>query len=170
MLIHSQEHTIDWSKINGIILDCDGVLTDGKIEIDDSGCHSRRFDMRDGLGLVRLQECGVKVAIVSSAPHTSILHRAHELKIKDAQIGVRNKLEAVMSLANEWGIEMRNLAFIGDDLVDLPPMLAVGFPITLQDAVEEVLEISCHTATKGGGNGGVREVCDLIINSKKSKP
>jgi 3-deoxy-D-manno-octulosonate 8-phosphate phosphatase (KDO 8-P phosphatase) len=163
------EKLIIWENIAGLILDCDGVLTDGKIEIDDSGIHSRRFDMRDGLGLVRLQEYGVKVAIVSSASHKSVVHRAGELRISDVQVGVSDKHEAVESLAKDWGIEMRNLAYIGDDLVDIPPMLAVGFPIALKDAVDEVLNISIFTATKCGGNGGVREVCDLIIKSKSYK-
>ncbi len=169
MSIHTPPAQIDWFQIDGLILDCDGVLTDGKIQIDDAGNHSRRFDMRDGLGLVRLKELGVKVAIVSSATHTSVIHRAKELGITDVKIGVRNKLDAVESLSDDWGINLRNLTFIGDDLLDIPAMVAVGFPVALQDAVDEVLKISRYTAKKSGGDGGVREICDLIITAKKIK-
>jgi 3-deoxy-D-manno-octulosonate 8-phosphate phosphatase (KDO 8-P phosphatase) len=166
MNLHS--NTIEWNKIKGICLDCDGVLTDGRVYFGDDGISLRAFDIRDGLGLVNLMKRGVRVAIVSSSKHASVKYRADELSISDVYISVLDKKIKVEEICMEWGITPDLVAYIGDDTVDINPMKLVGFPIALSDAVPEVKEISCWIAKKPGGRGGVREVCDMIIKSKEN--
>ena len=160
---------IRWHEVDGLILDCDGVLTDGSIQVDDNGITSRSFDMRDGLGLVLLRKAGVYTAIVSSASHRSVIHRANSLEITDVCIGIAEKAAEVERLSEEWKVPLARLAYVGDDLVDIPVMRMVGFPIALSDAMSRVLDEAAFIANKGGGKGGVREICDLIISSKESK-
>ncbi len=166
MDLSNNKITSSWRDINGLILDCDGVLTDGSILVDDNGLHYRRFNMRDGLGLVHLRNAGVQIGIVSSATHKSIIHRAKCLGITDVCTGADDKTVEVMRLSQQWGIATANIAYLGDDLLDLPAMRLVGFPIALSDAMPMVLAEACYIASKGGGKGGVREICDLIILSK----
>lgn len=149
-------------------MDCDGVLTDGRVYVGDDGHFFRAFDIRDGLGLVQLIKLGFRVAIISSSKHASVLHRAKELSIEDVYIGVVNKRAKVEELCRDWRILPESTVFIGDDTVDLEAMKLVGFPIALADAVDEVKKIACWVAKKPGGRGGVREVCDMITKSKEN--
>jgi YrbI family 3-deoxy-D-manno-octulosonate 8-phosphate phosphatase len=157
-----------WINVKGICLDCDGVLTDGRVYVGDDGHFFRAFDIRDGLGLVQVIKLGFRVAIVSSSKHSSVLHRAKELSIEDVYIGVVNKRTKVEELCGAWGILPESTVFIGDDTVDLEAMKLVGFPIALSDAVDEVKKVACWVAKKPGGRGGVREVCDIIIRNKEN--
>ena len=115
-------------------MDCDGVLTDGRVYVRDDGHFFRAFDIRDGLGLVQLIKLGFRVAIISSAKHASVLHIAKELSIEDVYIGDVNKRTKVEELCREWGISLEATVFIGDDILYLEAMKLVGFPIALSDA------------------------------------
>jgi len=149
-----------------VILDVDGVMTDGRIVIDDNGLEQRNFDIKDGLGVVALQMCGVDVAIITSKKSGSVRHRAEELKIKRFHEGVRKKTEPYEQMLAEMGIGDAQVAYVGDDLVDLSLMKRVGMPIAVADAVPEVRDAAAYVTMARGGHGAVREAAEMILKAQ----
>jgi 3-deoxy-D-manno-octulosonate 8-phosphate phosphatase (KDO 8-P phosphatase) len=149
-----------------VILDVDGVMTDGRIVIDDNGVEQRNFDIKDGLGVVALQMCGIEVAIITSKKSGSVRHRAEELKIKRFHEGIRKKSEPYEQMLAEIGIGDAQVAYVGDDLVDLGLMKRVGLPIAVADAVDEVREAAAYVTRRPGGRGAVREAAELILQAQ----
>jgi 3-deoxy-D-manno-octulosonate 8-phosphate phosphatase (KDO 8-P phosphatase) len=149
-----------------VILDVDGVMTDGRIVIDDNGVESRNFDIKDGLGVVALQMCGVECAIITSKSSVAVRHRAEELKIKRLYQGIRKKTEPYEAMLAEIGLSDAQVAYVGDDLVDLSMMKRVGFPVAVADAVDEVREAAVYVTKAPGGRGAVREVAELILKAQ----
>lgn len=152
-----------FKKVKLLALDVDGVLTDGGVYIAGDGTEFRCFDIKDGLGLKRVMEAGIEVAIISSGTCKSVLHRARQLGIKEVHIGVEDKLDVLKSICSAKQISLEDVCYIGDDLPDLPVMMAVGLACAPADAVEEVKEISDVITTESGGKGVVRRVCNLIL-------
>jgi len=150
-------------NIRLLALDSDGVLTDGGVYVLEDGTEFRRFDIKDGLALKRLLACGIQVAIISTSIATPVAHRAASLGITHVYLGVENKLETVQNLCVESGLSLDQVAYVGDDLTDLPVLSAVGFPCAPADAVEEVRFSALYVTSQLGGHGAVREVCDLLI-------
>ena len=146
-----------------VILDVDGVMSDGRIVVDDNGVESRNFDIKDGLGVVALQMSGVECAIITSKKSGAVRHRAEELKIKRFHEGVRKKTEPHEAMLKEMGITDEQVCYVGDDLVDLSLMKRVGFPVAVADAVDEVKQVAAYTTRARGGHGAVREVAELIL-------
>ena len=155
----------DFTQIKALLLDSDGVLTDGGVYIDASGQQMRRFDIKDGLGLVRLQRAGIRVGIISASPATPVLERAKSLGIEHAYVGESDKVGRAKQLLAAWQIAPSNTAFMGDDLADKALLDLVGFPITVSDASSGIRAMSniCYMTQAPGGKGAVREVCDLIL-------
>ena len=149
-----------------VILDVDGVMTDGRIVIDDNGLEQRNFDIKDGLGVVALQMTGVEVAIITSKKSGSVRHRAEELKIKRFHEGIRKKTEPYEQILAEMGIGDAQVAYVGDDLVDLAMMKRVGLPIAVADAVDEVREAAAFVTRARGGHGAVREAAEMILKAQ----
>lgn len=149
-----------------VILDVDGVMTDGRIVIDDNGLEQRNFDIKDGLGVVALQMSGVEVAIITSKKSGSVRHRAEELKIKRFHEGIRKKTEPYEQMLAEMGIGDAQVAYVGDDLVDLSMMKRVGLPIAVADAVDEVREAAAWVTRAPGGRGAVREAAEMILKAQ----
>jgi 3-deoxy-D-manno-octulosonate 8-phosphate phosphatase (KDO 8-P phosphatase) len=149
-----------------VILDVDGVMTDGRIVIDDNGLEQRNFDIKDGLGVVALQMTGVEVAIITSKKSGSVRHRAEELKIKRFHEGIRKKTEPYEQMLAEMGITDAQVAYVGDDLVDLSMMKRVGLPIAVADAVDEVREAAAYVTRAPGGRGAVREAAEMILKAQ----
>jgi 3-deoxy-D-manno-octulosonate 8-phosphate phosphatase (KDO 8-P phosphatase) len=149
-----------------VILDVDGVMTDGRIVIDDNGLEQRNFDIKDGLGVVALQMTGVEVAIITSKKSGSVRHRAEELKIKRFHEGIRKKTEPYEQMLAEMGISDAQVAYVGDDLVDLSLMKRVGLPIAVADAVDEVREAAAWVTRAPGGRGAVREAAEMILKAQ----
>jgi 3-deoxy-D-manno-octulosonate 8-phosphate phosphatase (KDO 8-P phosphatase) len=149
-----------------VILDVDGVMTDGRIVIDDNGLEQRNFDIKDGLGVVALQMTGVEVAIITSKKSGSVRHRAEELKIKRFHEGIRKKTEPYEQMLAEMGIGDAQVAYVGDDLVDLSMMKRVGLPIAVADAVDEVREAALYVTRAPGGRGAVREAAEMILKAQ----
>jgi len=145
-----------------LCLDVDGVLTDGYLYWNDSGLWSQRFSVRDGFGIKLLQDAGVEVAILSGGDVRSARARAESLKIRHAYFGVADKLASFEELGRRLGVSAAETAFIGDELIDVPLIRHVGFGATVPDAVDEVREAARYVTRSPGGNGAVREVCDLI--------
>ena len=158
----------NFSQIKALLLDSDGVLTDGGVYIGNEGQQMRRFDIKDGLGLVRIQRAGIHVAIISASPATPVLERAKTLGIEHAYVGEKDKVERAKVLLEKWQVALKDTAFIGDDLSDLALLKIVGYPISVADAssgIQSNNEI-CYTTKSRGGYGAVREVCDLILGPK----
>ncbi len=153
------------SKLRLLILDVDGVMTDGRIIIDDNGVESKSFDVRDGHGIKMLQRAGVEVAIITGRKSEVVLRRAGELGIKHVHQRSLNKLETFEKLKGELGLVDEQAAFVGDDLVDLPVMRRVGLSVAVADADKEVCARAHWVTRNGGGRGAVREVTDLILKA-----
>lgn len=146
-----------------VILDVDGVMTDGRIIIDDNGVESRNFDIKDGFGVVALQMLGIEVAIITSKKSATVAKRAQELKIKRYYEGVKRKTEPYEEILNDMKITDAQVCYIGDDLMDLSIMKRVGFPVAVADAVEEVKQAAAYVTNARGGYGAVRETAELVL-------
>lgn len=153
-------------KIKIVISDVDGVLTDGSIIIDANGDESKTFNARDGSGIKYLQRVGIKFAIISGRKAMAVEHRANELGIKDVYLGAKKKLEPYRQILSEHNLNDDEVCYIGDDLVDIPIMLKVGFPVAVFDAVDEVRNIAAYITNAEGGKGAVREVIEKIIKEQ----
>ena len=154
------------SKLRLLILDVDGVMTDGRIFIDNNGVESKAFHVRDGHGIKMLQRTEVEVAIITGRKSDVVLKRAEELGIKHVYQRSRNKLETYELLKQQLGVTDAESAFVGDDLVDLPVMRRVGLAVAVADADKEVCARAHWVTENGGGRGAVREVTDLIIKAR----
>ena len=154
--------------IVAVFFDCDGVFTDGKITFDGEGRESRTYDMQDGMGVTLLREAGIYVAVMSSSYGGSIEKRMEMLKVENCYTAVKNKAELMQTVCEAEGLDLSNVAFVGDDLVDVPPMEIVGYPIAVANAVPTVKEIAKVITKKSGGAGAVREIAESIIGEKKS--
>ena len=150
------------SNISLLILDVDGVLTDGGIIRDDTGQQIKRFHVRDGAGIVLWRRIGRDVAIITGKESAVVSHRAEELGIQHVYQNVGNKLEAYDQVKDELGISDSQIAYIGDDLPDLPVMRRVAAPIAVADAVEEVRAVAKYTTKYPGGYGAVRDAIEFL--------
>ena len=153
------------AKIKLLLLDVDGVLTDGRIIYDNHGNELKAFDVKDGHGLKMLQRAGIKVGIITGRSSAVVARRAEELGIKILYQGALQKLEPYREILSDLKITDEQVAYVGDDVVDLPILQRVGFSATVADAVPEVLPLVDYVASRCGGRGAVREVCDLLLRS-----
>lgn len=153
-------------RIKLLLLDVDGVLTDGKIVYDGNGNEIKAFDVKDGHGIKLLLRSGVKVGIITSRESAVVAKRAEELGIAIVYQGAREKLFAFKEILSKVGLKEDDTAFIGDDLIDIPILRKVGFSAAVSDAVDEVKEVVDYVTTKRGGRGAVREVCELLLKVK----
>ncbi len=145
-----------------LILDCDGVLTDGGIIRDDNGQQIKRFHVRDGAGIVFWKRLNKDLAIITGKESEVVNHRAAELGITHVFQNVANKLEAYTELLEELGISDEHVAYVGDDLPDLPVMRRVAYPIAVADAAEEVRAVAKYTTKFPGGYGAVRDAIEHL--------
>ncbi len=144
-------------------LDIDGVLTDGGVSWDSEGGVSRRFDIKDGLGIVRLLEAGGLVAVISSSTSEVGLPRLSALGITEIHTGVSDKAEVLTDVLARHQIAPESAAYLGDDLPDLGCFGVVGHPVAPSDAVAAVRARASYVTRALGGRGAVREVCDLML-------
>ncbi len=146
-----------------LILDVDGVLTDARLYFDNDGVEYKSFHSRDGLGLRLLQQTGVEIAVISGRKSKSVALRMKMLGIDHVYQGYDNKREAFVDIMRKTGMQAVNIAYVGDDLIDLPIMTKVGLSIAVCDANFAVKENAHWCTTLSGGQGAVREVCDMIM-------
>ena len=151
------------SRIKLLLLDVDGVLTDGRIYVDNNGVESKTFDVKDGHGLKLVQRAGIKVGLITGRQSEVVNYRAKELGIGMVFQGVKNKLEVYAKILADLGLRDEEVAYMGDDLVDLPVLRRVGFSATVQDASEEVKPFVHYISRLKGGRGAVRELCEHIL-------
>lgn len=150
-------------KLRLLLLDVDGVLTDGRIVYDDNGVETKAFDVKDGHGLKLLQRAGIQVGIITGRSSNVVLHRAKELGIDIVFQGAKIKLEPYEQILAEQSLSDEEVAYVGDDIVDLPILRRVGFSATVSDAVEDLYPFVHYVTRRPGGRGAVREVCDYIL-------
>lgn len=150
-------------KVKLLLLDVDGVLTDGRIVIDNNGVESKAFDVRDGHGLKMLQRAGVRIGIITGRSSRVVERRAAELGIEILHQGAKDKLEPYRRVLAELELADNEVAYVGDDVVDLPILRRVGFAATVADACEHVKPFVHYVCQKAGGRGAVREICELLL-------
>ena len=153
-----------------LILDVDGVLTDGRLYFDAKGETLKVFHVRDGHGLKMAQRAGIELAFVSGRRSDAAYHRAKELGISRFHEGVRDKVAVLEEMMAAMQIEASQVAAVGDDLVDLPIMGRAGLAVAVADAVPEVIAAAHWVTNNPGGRGAVREVCDLVLKAKGKWP
>lgn len=154
------------AKIRVLILDVDGVLTDGRIVIDDDGKESKFFDVRDGHGLKMLLSSGVDVIFMTGRKSQVVEHRAKDLGVGEVHQGIWDKLACYEGILKRRTLTDEEVAFMGDDIVDVSVLQRVGFSATPADAEEEAKAVAHYVAEKRGGRGAVREICALILKAK----
>ena len=150
-------------NIKTLILDVDGVLTDGHILINERGEESKSFHVRDGQGLRLVMQAGIEVIIMSGRKSNAVSHRAKELGIRDVYQGVKDKGALLKKLIKQKKIESEHLCCIGDDLADLPLFHQAALSIAVADAAPEVRHEAGIITESGGGKGAVREACEMIL-------
>lgn len=153
-------------KVKLLLLDVDGILTDGSITYSDEGIELKTFNSKDGFGLNLVRKAGVEVGIITARSSQALIRRCQDLKIDHLYQGRRNKVETFQEVIAELGLTASEVAYMGDDWLDLPLLARVGFSATVADALAEVKEVTHFTSRFNGGQGGVREVCDLIVEAK----
>ncbi|HEX8267907.1 MAG TPA: HAD hydrolase family protein [Pyrinomonadaceae bacterium] len=154
------------ARIKLLLMDCDGVLTDGRITLLTGGDEQKTFHVRDGHGLVLLHRAGLRSGIISGRRSSLVDRRAKELGIEFVRQGTWNKIEDFEEILGQAGTALEETAFVGDDVTDIPLMLRVGLAVAVADAVPETKQ-AAHLITKeNGGNGAVREVTDLILQAQ----
>jgi 3-deoxy-D-manno-octulosonate 8-phosphate phosphatase (KDO 8-P phosphatase) len=154
------------SKLKLLILDIDGVLTDGRLFFDNEGNEYKCFHARDGHGIKLLRQTGVEVAVISGRKSQSVAIRMKMLGVEYVYQGYENKRGAFAEILEKTGVAPEHSAFIGDDVLDLPVMSRVGLSIAVNDANFAVKERADWCTSLPGGQGAVREVCDLIMQAQ----
>ncbi len=152
-------------QIKLLLLDVDGVLTDGAITYTDSGEQIKCFYSKDGLGLRLLMDAGIKVGIVTGRTSKALTHRCRNLGIDLIFDGIKDKSLALDQIVSQTGIPAYHIGFAGDDLIDLPAMSRAGVCFAVADAVEEVRNRADYICRLPGGRGAVREICEAILKA-----
>lgn len=156
-------------KLKGIkmlILDVDGVMTDGGIIMDSQGNELKKFNVRDGHGIKVIQRYGIKVAILTGRKSKVVEYRAKDLDIKDVYQKVFNKKEVFEKILVKHKLSANEVAYMGDDIIDIPVLKRVGFSAAVADAVDVVKKSVDYIAKNRGGNGAVREICEMILKAQ----
>ena len=146
-----------------LVLDVDGVLTDGRLYFDNSGNEMKAFSTRDGLGMRSLQACGIELALITGRQSEIVKRRAEQLGIAHVYQGSNDKLDAYLHLLGKTGMEEQQVCYAGDDWIDLPVLQRVGLAVTVADADQAVRDSVHWVTSREGGKGAVREICNLIL-------
>lgn len=151
------------AQLRLVAFDVDGVFTDGRFYLSDDGIETKAFHTQDGFGIRRLIDSGIEVAVISGRNSGAVEKRMEELGVAHVVLGCKDKVAAMDDLAASLGIEVRDCAFVGDDMPDLALLGHVGFSVAVANAVQVVQERCDYITRKPGGAGAVREVCDLVV-------
>ncbi len=153
-------------EIKLLLLDVDGVLTDGSLIYSHEGKESKAFNTQDGFGLRMLQDAGVEVGFITARSSEALDRRSQDLKIAHLYQGAMNKLEAYKEIINKTGYKPFEIAYMGDDWLDMVLLKRVGLAVAPANAVQEVMEMVHYTTEQTGGHGAVRELCALILEAQ----
>lgn len=162
MLLHERA-----SKIRLVLMDVDGVLTDGRIIYDNFGDELKFFDVQDGFGLNMLARADIKTAIVTAKKSKVVKRRAKDIGIRHLFMNIREKGKIYYQLMNKYNLSHENICCIGDDLLDAPMMKKAGLAVSVPNAVAEIKQMAHYITQRPGGRGAVREVAELILKSQQ---
>lgn len=154
------------AAIKLLILDVDGVLTNGQIVFGREGELLKKFHAQDGMGIALAQKAGLKIAIITGRDSEMVKLRSVELAIGDVYQGAMSKTQALAELMTKYDLQAEEIAYLGDDLNDLPVMVRIGLPCAVSNAVSEVKEHATFVTHCCGGNGAVREVIEYILKAQ----
>ncbi len=149
-----------------LLLDVDGVLTDGKLYVSSDGSEAKTFDIRDGSGVKLAQMAGLTVGWITGRASPATAQRARELAVDWLIQGSNDKASGVLEVQRKAGVAPEQICYVGDDLLDIPALKVVGFPVAVADAPAEVRERARYVTRANGGNGAVREVVELIVKTQ----
>ena len=149
-----------------IILDVDGTMTDGKISYDNNGIEIKSFNVKDGMAIAQAIKYGIKVAIITGRNSKIVENRASELGITDIYQGVGNKIATLDKLLEKYNYNYKNVAYMGDDINDIPAMMRANYVGITADAVSDIKEFSHFKSRYNGGYGAVREFIEVILKAK----
>jgi len=155
--------TTGLERIKLLLLDVDGVMTDGRIIYVNDGGEAKAFDVKDGHGLKLIQRAGIQVGIITGRHSDIVARRAAELGIELVYQGIKDKRLPFREILEKLGLEPSEVAYVGDDVVDLPVLRQVGFSATVADAVDDVKAYVDFVTSRPGGRGAVREICDFLL-------
>jgi len=153
-------------KVKLLLLDVDGVLTDGRIIYDSTGRDMKFFDVHDGLGVTLLKKAGIPTILVTAKGSEAIKPRALDMKVDEVFADITPKSQVLDKVVNKYGVTYNEVCFVGDDLVDLCVMKRVGFPVAVCNAAAEIKKAAVYVTSKSGGRGAVREVAELLLKSQ----
>lgn len=153
-------------KVKVLVLDVDGVLTDGRIVYGNHGEEIKNFDVNDGLGIIMVKRAGLKCVILTAKASKVVTKRAKELKIDKVYHNFHYKIEALHMICRRFKVKEDQICFVGDDVIDIPVLKRVGLAASPPNAMDYVKTFSHFITTKRGGRGAVREVCDLILKAQ----
>ncbi len=154
-------------QIELVLSDVDGVLTDGGVVFDSQGIETKRFHVRDGLGIKLWQKAGHRFGMISQRSSQVVKMRAGELGVKIVRQGTQDKLATVTEMLAEFGLTLDQVCYIGDDLPDLPVVRAVGLGVAVADAAGELREVADKVVASNGGAGAVRETIEMILKAQR---
>jgi YrbI family 3-deoxy-D-manno-octulosonate 8-phosphate phosphatase len=154
-------------QIEIVLSDVDGVLTDGRVVLDNQGIEAKCFHIRDGMGIALWQKAGYRFGMVSLRSSQVVKVRAAELGIEIVRQGAGDKLAAAGEILEQSGLELKQLCYIGDDLPDLPLVRAAGLGVAVADAAEELRRTADYVTTAPGGAGAVREIIEMILKIQR---
>jgi N-acylneuraminate cytidylyltransferase len=167
LLIERQKRAKKAEKISHLVLDVDGVFTDGSITYTKDGEHTKRFDMRDGMGLEILRQFNVEVIIMTSEVSELVAKRMQKLNIENVYFGVKDKYSLLQQIVKENDISLNNVAYVGDDINDLANICSVGWSLTPNNATDIVKQHADVVLSKVSASGAIREACQFILNYNK---
>jgi 3-deoxy-D-manno-octulosonate 8-phosphate phosphatase (KDO 8-P phosphatase) len=153
-------------NISLLLLDVDGVLTDGRIIIDDRGVETKHFHVRDGQGIALLLRAGIEVGLITSRSSSSVRHRAKELGIRLVYQGVRDKMTTYNEIKRSCSLRDEQIAYMGDDIIDLPTLREVGLALSVADGWSGLRGTVDYVTSRPGGQGAVREVAEMILKAQ----
>lgn len=156
-------------KIKLFVFDVDGVMTDGKLIFDDNGIETKFFNTLDGMGIVMALKAGVKIAIITGSKAVCVKNRFDKFKIhgfEDLIQGEEYKIPALLTLIEKYGLKNDEVAYMGDDVIDLAPIKYVGLSFAPKNAIDEVKKIANIVLDKKGGNGAVRLAIDMLLKAR----
>ena len=153
-------------KIKLLLLDVDGVLTDGRIIYDSGGRDSKFFDVHDGLGVYVLHKSGIKTVLITAKSSKAISPRAKDMRVAEVFADIFPKTAVLEKILKKYSVTLDEVCFVGDDLVDLSLMRKVGLPVAVANGAREIKEAASFVTSRSGGRGAVREVAELILKSQ----
>lgn len=154
------------AELRLVAFDVDGVFTDGRFYLSDDGIESKAFNTQDGFGIRQLLDAGIEVAVISGRRSGAVEKRMAELGIKHVFVGTRDKIAAFDQLIANLGLNDAECAYVGDDIPDLALLERVGYSIAVANAVAQIRDCCDYTTFASGGQGAVREVCELVLAAR----